>query len=150
MQIYPTPSELLKQFPRFWSKVTFPTDLTQCWLWHACIVRGYGQFTMKDSGIKQIYAHRLSYELLIGSIPNGLTLDHICRNRSCVHPGHLEPVTNATNILRGMGPPAMNARKTHCRNGHLFNTQNTYARPSAMRHRECRTCKLNNQRKRRE
>jgi hypothetical protein len=82
-------------------------------------------------------AHRYGYELQVGSVPDGLTLDHLCRNRACVRASHLEPVTSKVNILRGEGLAAKNAAKTHCDNGHLFSEANTL-RTSIQR--VCRIC----------
>lgn len=91
---------------------------TQCWNFTGSIdPYGYGRFGL---GSRQLYkmAHRASYELHVGQIPNGLVLDHICRNRRCVNPAHLEPVTNKENILRGNGAPAQAARRDACQKGH--------------------------------
>lgn len=98
------------QVAAFWVKVE-KTDT--CWLWNAArfTIGGYGQF----QGYR---AHRISYELLVGPIPAGLQLDHLCRVSHCVNPAHLEPVTNRENALRGIGITAMAARKTHCTQGH--------------------------------
>lgn len=74
------------------------------------------------------YAHRYACEQAKGPIPSGLVLDHLCRVRHCVNPDHLEPVTNCENILRGVSPVAVNARRTHCKNGHEFTEANTYWR----------------------
>jgi len=92
-----------------------------CWEWTGCkIQNGYGRVhtTPSYKVRKMVLAHRAVYELLRGAIPEGMTLDHLCRNRACVNPDHLEPVDLRTNVLRGVGPTAINARKTHCPKGH--------------------------------
>lgn len=111
-----------------------------CWEWTGRKqTAGYGQTFVGGRGV---VVHRLAYEHLVGPIPDGLVLDHLCRNRTCVNPAHLEPVSNKDNILRGVGPSAINARKTHCRRGHEFTPENTYRRPSAPQKRHCRICIL--------
>lgn len=80
---------------RFWSKVDASGD---CWLWTGAPHLGYGRFSRGRSGAT--YAHRVAYELLVGPIPDGLTLDHLCWNTLCVNPDHLEPVTRAENTRR--------------------------------------------------
>jgi hypothetical protein len=79
---------------RFWSKVDQGED---CWRWTACTSNGYGRFSVKR---QPVLAHRFAYELLVGPIPEGLELDHLCRNRWCVNPDHLEPVTHDENVRR--------------------------------------------------
>lgn len=102
-----------------------------CWLWQRRIdVHGYGRLGKR-------LAHRLSYEAIIGPIPKGLTLDHLCRTPMCVNPDHLEPVTNRENILRGHGPSALASRATHCKHGHEFSADNTLI---CRGHRYCRAC----------
>lgn len=96
---------------------------------------GYGRVA---KGSRRPSAHRAAYELLVGQIPEGMELDHLCRNPSCVNPGHLEPVTPRENTLRSDNPAALNARKTHCKQGHEFTDENTYRTPGGRR--ECRTC----------
>lgn len=109
--IYPRKSAI----ERFWPKVH---KTETCWNWIACIGgAGYGQFY---SGERLVGAHRWSYEHFVGPIPFGLTIDHLCRNRPCVNPQHLEPVTKRENNLRGVGSPAKNAAKIHCKRGHEF------------------------------
>ena len=93
-----------------------------CWNFTGCKMKGYGQ--IRD-GSKAALAHRVSYEIARGPVPDGLELDHLCRNRSCVRPDHLEAVDTKTNVLRGNGPTAINARKTHCSKGHEFSKENT-------------------------
>jgi len=82
-------------------------------------------------------AHRAVYEALVGPIPKGLSLDHLCRNRACVNPEHLEPVSLVENVMRGVSPHAVNARKTHCAHGHAFTAENTYM---VRGERVCRAC----------
>jgi HNH endonuclease len=121
---------------RFWAKVDRrgPDD---CWPWLACRnPRGYGWFGLAHR--KNVKAHRYAYELLVRQIPPGLTLDHLCRNPSCVNPAHLEPVTVKENVLRGDGRTAINARKTHCPAGHAYDVANTYVDRHGSR--ECRAC----------
>lgn len=121
---------------RFWSKVT--ESESGCWVWTAATdkVSGYGRFQVEK---KCKYAHRVSYELMVCEIPDGLTIDHLCRNRACVNPWHLEPVPHGVNTLRGDSIAAANAAKTHCPKSHLYDDANT-ARDSAGR-RICRTCR---------
>jgi hypothetical protein len=120
-----------------------------CWEWVGSRDKaGYGQIARK----RRLYrAHRFVYEQHKGPIPNGLDLDHLCRNRGCVNPAHLEPVTRRENVLRGQGLPAANAAKTHCSKGHPFIDGNLVA--NSLRHgwRLCRTCdNVNERRLRRE
>lgn len=89
-----------------------------CWVWDGAI-QGAGYGTAWDKRIRKIkLAHRLVYELLVGPIPDGLTLDHLCRNRACVNPEHLEPVSMKENVLRGISPSAQKARQVLCIRGH--------------------------------
>lgn len=120
--------------PRFWSKVDRGGD-GECWPWLGSGDGRYGQLYVSGKSIK---AHRFAYELLVGPIPDGLTLDHLCRNTACVNPAHLEPVSHRENVLRGDGLTARRARQTHCKRGHEFTTENTYV--TAIGQRKCRTC----------
>ena len=122
---------------RFWSKVH--ADSSGCWLWTAALNdAGYGKYSIRRSTWRR--AHRVAYLGLVGPIPDGLTLDHLCRVRRCVNPSHLEPVTAGENVLRGVGLSAQNNRKTHCRRGHEFTEENTYHYP-ASEERGCRACR---------
>ena len=126
---------------RFWEKVDASGD---CWEWTASRTRdGYGQFK-----IDQVWnlAHRYVWELLVGGIPKGFQIDHLCRNTGCVNPDHLEPVTPRENTMRGSGFSALNARKTHCIHGHPFDEANTYIAPGSPG-RICRECGRRNQRR---
>jgi hypothetical protein len=119
----------------FWEKVD-RRGPDECWPWlgtHA--TNGYGRAWIDHR--RRAPAHRIAYELVRDPIPAGLSLDHLCRNRDCVNPAHLEPVTNRENVLRGVGHTAVNAAKTACKRGHPFDEANTYR---AKGHRYCRTC----------
>lgn len=119
---------------RFWSRVQ-KTD--ECWIWTAgATAEGYGE--IRVDGVER-YAHRLSYEWAKGSIPKGLTIDHLCRNPRCVNPDHLETVTRRENTLRGINPAAQNARKIACKYGHPLTEDNVYRYRNG-RERRCRTC----------
>lgn len=112
-------------------------DENGCWQWTGYIAPdGYVAFWHEGTNRR---AHRVSYELHVGPIPEGLTLDHLCRNRACVNPAHLEPVSLGENVLRGNNRAARNARKTHCVRGHRFDQDNTYM--TAKGERSCRACK---------
>jgi hypothetical protein len=117
-----------------------------CWLWKGYVgKRGYAVYTKLIDGKRPI-AHRYVYEALIGPIPEGMTLDHLCGHPSCVNPEHLEPVTLRENVLRGTkNPTALNARKTHCKYGHEFTDENTWIYRG---YRHCRECRRREDRKR--
>lgn len=120
---------------RFMAKVGEPDAATGCWPWLAAKSReGYGAFYLNG----RVSAHRVSYELHVGPIPEGLTIDHLCRNTSCVNPAHLEPVTNRENILRSDNFAGRYARQTHCKRGHLYSPETLYDRPGR---RDCRLCR---------
>jgi hypothetical protein len=92
-----------------------PEPMSGCWLWTGTLNDGYGVVRVNRKSKK---AHRVVFERARGPISAGLTLDHLCRVRSCVNPDHLEPVTNRVNCLRGESFAAKAARRTHCRHGH--------------------------------
>ena len=110
-----------------------------CWLWNGTIdFAGYGRYSGK-------YTHRLVYESLVGEIPDGLEIDHLCRVRCCCNPKHLEAVTHQTNMQRGdTGKPtgAQQRAKTHCPQGHSYSGDNLnkWINPSGTTHRQCREC----------
>lgn len=104
-------------------------SLDECWLYAGQqFGGGYGRIDswLKDLKKSKTYlAHRVMYENCVGPIPEGLVLDHLCRNTICINPDHLEPVTDAENLRRGVGEAARNSKKTHCIRGHEFSPGNT-------------------------
>jgi hypothetical protein len=109
-----------------------------CWLWTGCRhpKSGYGRFWLSRHTDR--LAHRLAYVWSGNVIPDTLVIDHLCRNRACVNPDHMEPVTNVENVMRGESLWALNAKKTHCLRGHEFTVENTWISKHNMRH--CREC----------
>lgn len=129
----------LSSTERFWAKVD-RSDASGCWLWTGADDRhGYGQVRIN---YRLVGAHRFAYELLVGPIPSGLQIDHLCRVPLCVNPAHLEPVTRKENAQRGIGAQRTRERRaarTHCQRGHPFDEANTYIQKNGGR--VCRTCK---------
>lgn len=145
--------------PKFWAKVA-PNSETGCWVWTASLRRsGYGRYGNKAN---QRAAHRVSYEAMVGPIPDGMQIDHLCRVPNCVNPAHLEPVTHLENVRRAIAArtspeevartlalqeslalaasgAGANSLKTHCPKGHEYTGDNLYVRPG--RCRECNTCR---------
>ena len=116
---------------RFWTKVH--RSVSGCWEWQGCIsTKGYARFSHESVAH---YGHRVAYEALRGPIPSGLVIDHLCNNTRCVNPQHLEPVSNAENIRRGL---ALKPRKTHCPKGHPYEGENL--KVDSRGYRNCRIC----------
>ena len=114
-------------------------ELGPCWLWMGAMDKSTGYGAMGFYG-KTERTHIVAFKLFKGDIPYGLEIDHLCRIRLCVNPDHLDAVTQQVNLMRGMGPAAVNARKTHCKNGHEFTGENTYHLSNGSRC--CRACQL--------
>lgn len=118
---------------------------TGCWVWTARTRRGfrlgspgYGAISNPGKGNGSSSAHIVVYEYMVGEVPRGLVLDHLCRNTLCCNPYHLDPVTQRVNILRGEGVAAKYAAQTHCKRGHPFEGWNLIVRSNG--NRDCRTC----------
>src|SRR5437667_14972 len=123
------------QFLRFLKKIEDYSDSTKCWVWKGGHQGdGYGTVGIKH---RSFLAHRVSYTVLIGVIPEGLIMDHLCRNHGCVNPWHVEPVRHQDNSLRG-NTGKHHLAKTHCPHGHEYTPENTY---TSAGYRECRTCR---------
>lgn len=125
---------------RFEAKVA--RDGSGCWLWNGKVSeKGYGIIQHER---RRLYAHRVGFELFVGSVPNGLELDHLCRVRRCVNPAHLEPVPHVENVARGeAGKPQRD--RTHCKAGHPYDETNTYTKPDGAR--GCKECRRAAQRR---
>ncbi len=140
---------------RFWDKVQ--REPNGCWRWIATISqRGYGQVR---SNYRLYSSHRLAYTSLVAPIPTGLDIDHLCRNRACCNPAHLEAVTRSVNLRRGLGPGLAAIRSrlrgvatTHCKRGHEFTENNTRRQIQIAGNvtRSCRICNANSSRLRRQ
>ena len=113
-----------------------------CWPWIGT-AKGNGYGMIVHNGVRWL-AHRLAYELQVGPIPSGLQIDHLCRNRGCVNPAHMEPVTNRENGLRGISPAAEHARSTACPRGHPYDA--SWAGRYGHRRRGCLRCHAKHQR----
>lgn len=122
---------------RFWPKVDTSAGLFGCWPWLANVTHdGYGLFALgRDSEGRghNIRPHRFAYQQVRGPIPDGLELDHLCKNTLCCNPAHLEPVTGAENKRRGDSFSGVNARKTHCLRGHPLAGANVRINPRGSR-----------------
>jgi hypothetical protein len=121
-----------------WQRFMEKVEITPtCWVWTACLnSHGYGKFAIRTSTAYP--AHRLAYETLIGKIPKDKQIDHLCRNRKCVNPEHMEAVTVQENLKRGFGPAAINRRKLICKRSHPPSNWHVVRTTGS---RECRLCR---------
>lgn len=125
---------------RFWEKVIKKNN-NECWDWFGSKSRGYGNIGYKGKTYK---AHRISFLLAGHNLDPMLTIDHLCMNKLCVNPDHLEQVTIRENILRAKGRAFENLIKTHCKQGHKFTKKNTYTvnqKGRMLPGRQCITCR---------
>lgn len=129
---YPVPTEVLDLLTKY------TISPSGCWLWTGtALSHGYAIVSRQQQHYR---LHKVAYEQKFGRVPRGLVLDHLCRVRHCINPDHLEAVTDRVNLLRGVGPSAQNAKKTHCPYGHEYTPENTYIAPSKPTERDCREC----------
>ena len=120
---------------RAWSRIRKSSD--GCWLQTSGLnYGGYGSYSIAGRTVR---THRFMYVVHRGPIASDVVLDHLCRNRACCNPEHLDPVANELNVERGMSPSAVNARKSHCLRGHPFDAENTEVRPGGGR--ACKECR---------
>lgn len=119
---------------RLFSRVATDSD-TGCWNWTGALAHGYGVIAVGSR--RQKLTHRLSYELLVGPIPAGLEIDHLCKNTACLNPAHLEAVTRVENLHRSDAWSGRNFRKTHCPQGHEL----TPGTDNGRTHRRCNQCR---------
>lgn len=124
--------------PRFWQRVS-NIGSDGCWEWQGYARKGYGRFHAKRG--RKVMAHRYAYEAMVGPIPDGLHMDHLCRNRRCVNPAHLDVVTNEENRRRGL----LGSARTHCARGHSLTPDNVV--PWAKGPRQCLACHKANRRR---
>lgn len=124
---------------RFWEKVNHTET---CWLWTASVSHGYGYIgtgSRSDGTRTNKRAHVVAYELLVGPVPKGHDLHHLCGNRNCVRPDHLEVLPRKQHVMRHDGPTGKNARKTKCPKGHPLSGDNLITEKNGAR--RCRTCR---------
>lgn len=139
---------LEKDIQRF-EKYCMPDTNSGCWLWSGWSDRnGYGRMRVGNVkvGRRTVFTHRFSYTLHKGDIPEGLVIDHLCKNTNCCNPDHLEAVTTRENVLRSTNFAAKKAKQKACKRGHLFTQENTYIPPKGGR--VCRECMRHHDRRR--
>jgi len=126
-----------------WNRFVLKIDVTSnCWNWKAGKgAQGYGSLRVTDKYSTMIKAHRMSYEFFVGKIPKDKVIDHLCRNRSCVNPEHLEVVSSRENTLRGETLASKEAKQTSCIRGHELKGNNLAFRTDGKR--ACKTCNVN-------
>ena len=138
---------------RFFSKIQVSVvkffNNSPCWEWTAAKnIYGYG--ISRINGVKTQFAHRLVYGMFVELAPDHLVCDHLCRNRACMNPAHIELTSPGENVLRGEGLCAQNKEKTHCKRGHPFDPSNTYWKKTRTGiGRRCRQCHNEGERSRR-
>lgn len=120
-------------------------DTDGCWRWKNFVnPYGYAVISYREGGERtNEMAHRLSYKLFVGDIPEGMVIDHLCRVRDCVNPSHLEVVSQRVNIRRGLTGTGRHKLLSHCSRGHKFTEKNTYIKPNGARN--CKSCLKINQ-----
>lgn len=130
-------------YDRIMEKVS-PEPNSGCWLWMASLDgHGYGQIMLPNNKVRR--AHRELYQCVKGEVAKNLDLDHLCRNRACVNPDHLEPVTRSVNLRRGLGPQKTkewHAKQMGCVNGHKYEAGSYFVYFHAKRNRSYRVCKI--------
>lgn len=135
---------------RLAEKIDFTSHPDGCWIWQGSLVQGYGQLSVgskADGSMTKRRAHRLLYLLVVGEVEDGLELDHLCRNRACVNPDHLEPVTRRENQRRGDTIFGRADGRPHCLHGHPWTERTTYIKPDGVK--SCRICKSESAKRRR-
>lgn len=129
----------IRDLERLWSKVIIGPKENDCWGWSDVLSKaGYAYLGIGGRKGKKFLVHRMLYEIVIRPIPEGMDLDHLCRNRFCVRPDHQEPATRRVNLMRGQTLAAKHAAATHCPQGHPYDLFNTRIAPGGGR--VCKIC----------